>query len=106
MSSELDVNAWIIFSKGKHVKFIFFASSNVSSTAQVFNIFSFPVKSTKINVIFLNYHFLNFELLHEYNLLENEFNFVSLTILLSCAKSTYSIKVSNESTHTSVNLSI
>ena len=40
-------------------KFIFLASSNVSPTAPVFEIFSLPAKSTKFKVPFLiNFSFL------------------------------------------------
>ena len=53
MCSEFDVNAWITFPKAESDKFIFFASSNVSPTAPVFDTFSLPAKSTKFNIPFL-----------------------------------------------------
>ena len=74
-------------------KLIFLASSNVSPTAPVFEIFSLPAKSTRFKVPFLiNFSFLKDWVTSKINmqwlLLEVWFNLVSAVFLLVWDNST------------------
>ena len=90
MWSDFDVNACITFPNDDNDKFIFFASSNVSPIAPVFDTFSLPAKSTKFNIPFFNkFSFLKLCVISiiiiEWERDDVWFNFVSPTFLLLSA---------------------